>query len=441
MLAFLFAPQIDLKETVLLKLDQKKFDLSSLVVSPDRARVACTSADHKVAILDGKRFGPFLQATSPVFSGDSRSFAFAAVRGANKGGEMNVNGEFVPTEFEVTRVLRLGETGSLAWTERGKQGTRLCTNEFKTEWMPKLVRSTFSPDGKGFSFLFSEEPKDITVSAPEYLMQGNTRPVPRARILNSYPAPGGAGYLSIHLDVKMNLNAPADTGFGDFNGQQFAYFGKVVGSPVFNSTGTAWAVRSEYTGVTPRGNAQFAQYTTSTGTVKELEIQGGFSFRPGGSDYVVCGKRADEFFIKKSPSLAVPYSQFPGLDVAPREFYRAAVWSGKNVVLLFQSKKTRPSLFVEGKGMVDLPVDIAMPGSLAVSPDGKYLALNVSRHEIAGVMVVPLDDPLKMTMVGKEDYVVDQAEKVAPLWVDNRSLRFLALRKSQLIRMDATIQD
>ena len=441
MLVFPFAPQIDLKETVLLKLDPKKIDLSSLVVSPDRARVACVSADRKFALLDGKRFGPFAATAPPVFSGDSRTFAFAAMRSQDKGGEMYLNGQYVQTEFEVTRVLRLGDTGPIAWTERGKPGVRLCTEQFKTAWMPKLVRSAFGTDGKGFSFIFSELPKDTSDNPPEYLMQGNSAPVPRGQIVNSFPAPGGTSYLNIRLDVKVDFKQSADTGFGEWNGQQFAYLGKVVGLPIFNTTGTAWAVRSEYTGVTPTGNAQFSKYTTSSGAVKELDFQGGFSFRPGSEDFVLCGKRGDEFFLKKSPSLAIPYSKFPGLDVAPREFYRAAAWSGKNVVLLFQSKRTRPMIFVEGKGMVDLGVDEAMPASLAVSPDGKYLALNVMKNEIASVMVVPLDDPLQMTQVGKQDYMVDQAEKVAPLWLDNRSLRFLALRKSQLIRMDATIKD
>jgi hypothetical protein len=56
-------------------------------------------------------------------------------------------------------------------------------------------------------------------------------------------------------------------------------------------------------------------------------------------------------------------------------------------------------------------------------------------------MVVPLENPAAMTVLGKEDFVVDQAEKVAPLWLDNQSIRFLALRKSQLLRMDATIRN
>lgn len=441
MLVFPFSPQIDLKETVLLKLDPKKVDLSSLVVSPDRARVACTSADKKFALLDGKRFGPFVAAAPPVFSGDSRSFAFAAMRDEQLGGEMYLNGEYVKTEYEVTRVLRLGDSGPIAWTERGKPGVRLCTSEFKTAWMPKLVRSAFSTDGKGFSFIFTAVPKDISDNPPEFLMQGNTAPVPRARTLNCFPAPGGVNYLSVHLDVKFDSNAPADTGFGDWNGQRFAYLGKVVGLPIFNTSGSAWAVRSEYTGVTPNGNMQFSKYTTSAGAVKELDIQGGFSFRPGSEDFVVCGKRGDDFFIKKSPALAVPYTQFPGLDVAPREFYRGVAWSGKNVILLFQSKRTNPVLFIEGKGMVDLNVDQAMPASLSVSPDGKYLALNVLKNDLPRVMVLPLDDPQQMMLVGKEDFVVDQPEKVAPLWIDNRSLRFLALRKAQLMRMDATIKD
>jgi hypothetical protein len=441
MLVFPPSPKIDLKETVLLKLDSKKLDLSSLVVSPDRSRVACTSADRKFAVMDGKRFGPFAVATPPVFSGDSRNFAFAAIREPLKGGEMYLNGEYVQTESEVTRVMRLGDTGPIAWMEQGKQGIRVCTNDFKTAWMPKLVRSAFSTDGKGFSFIFSELPKDPAQSPPEYLMQGNTAVVPRGRTVNCFPAPGGAGYLNIHLDTKIDYNAPAEIGFGDWNGQRFAYEGKVVGLPIFNSTGTAWAVRSEYTGVTPKGNMQFSKYTSTSGPVKELDIQTGFVFRPGSEDFVLCGKRGDDIFIKKSPALAVPYSQFPNLDVAPREFYKGAAWSGKNVILLFQSKKTRPSLFIEGKGMVDLAVDQAMQNSLAVSPDGKYLALNVLRNDVASVMVVPLEDPLQMTILGKEDFVVDQAEKVAPLWLDNRHIRFLALRKSQLLRMDAEIKE
>ncbi|MEI7575783.1 MAG: hypothetical protein WCK51_02740 [Armatimonadota bacterium] len=441
MLVFPFAPQIDLKETVLLKLDAKKVDLSSLVVSPDRSRVACTSADKKYALLDGKRFGPFVATAPPVFSGDSRSFAFAAMRDNQQGGEMYLNGEYVKTEYEVTRVLRLGDSGPIAWTERGKPGVRLCTNEFKTEWMPRLVRSAFSTDGKGFSFIFTALPKDAADNPPEFLMQGNTPAVPRARTLNCFPAPGGLNFLSVHLDVQFNSSAPADTGFGDWNGQRFVYLGKVVGLPVFNTSGSAWAVRSEYTGVTPKGNMQFSKYTTSAGSVRELDIQNGFSFRPGSESYVLCGKRGDDFFIKKSPALAVPYADFPGLDVAPREFYRGAAWSGNNVILLFQSKKTKPSLFFEGKGLVDLNVEEAMPASLSVSPDGKYLALNVTKNDLPRVMVIPVDNPLQMTLVGKEDFVVDQPEKAAPLWIDNRSLRFLGLRKGQLLRMDATIKD
>jgi hypothetical protein len=440
MFAFPLAPQIDLKETVLLKLDQKKMDLSSIVVSPDRARVACTSADRKYALMDGKRFGPFAVVGSPVFSGDSRTFAFGAMRTTDQGGEMYVDGAYVQTEFEVTRVMRLGDTGPLAWMERGKPGIRVCTNEFKTVWMPKLVRSAFSSDGKGFTFIFSELPKAPEDNPPEYLLQGNTPAVPRARTVNSFPAPGGTNFLSIHLDTKTDFRSPSEIGFGDWNGQRFAYEGKVVGLPIFNSTGSAWAVRSEFTGVTPKGNMQFSRYTTSTGSVKELDIQTGFAFRPGGEEFVLCGKREDELFIKKSPGVAVPYSQFAGLEVAPKEYYRAAAWAGKSVVLLFQSKKTRPSLFIEGKGVVDLNVDSAMPNTLAVSPDGKYLALNVMKNELASVMVVPIENPLAMTVLGKEDFVVDQAEKVAPLWLDNQSLRFLALRKSQLLRMDVTIR-
>jgi hypothetical protein len=175
--------------------------------------------------------------------------------------------------------------------------------------------------------------------------------------------------------------------------------------------------------------------------VKELEIQTGLAFRPGGEEFVLCGKRGDELFIKKAPGFAIPYAQFPGLEVAPKEFYRGAAWSGGNIILLFQSKKTKPVLFVEGKGIVDLNVDTAFPNTLAVSPDGKYLALNVSRNDLGSVMVVPLENPAAMTVLGKEDFVVDQAEKVAPLWLDNQSLRFLALRKSQLLRMDATIRN
>jgi hypothetical protein len=441
MFAFPIAPQIDLKETVLLKLDSKKIDLSSMVVSPDRARVGCTSADRKYALMDGKRFGPFAVVGSPVFSGDSRTFAFGAMRTTDQGGEMYVDGAYVQTEFEVTRVMRLGDTGPLAWMERGKPGIRVCTNEFKTIWMPKLVRSAFSTDGKGYTFIFSELPKVPEQSPPEYLLQGNSPVVPRARTVNSFPAPGGKNYLSIHLDTKVDFNSPSEIGYGDWNGQRFAYEGKVVGLPMFNSTGSAWAVRSEFTGVTPKGNMQFSKYTTSAGSVKELEIQTGLAFRPGGEEFVLCGKRGDELFIKKAPGFAIPYAQFPGLEVAPKEFYRAGAWSGRNIILLFQSKRTKPVLYVEGKGVVDLNVDTAFPNTLAVSPDGKYLALNVSRNDLGSVMVVPLENPAAMTVLGKEDFVVDQAEKVAPLWLDNQSLRFLALRKSQLLRMDATIRN
>lgn len=434
-------PQISVKEAVMLKLDGKKIDLSSLVVSPDRARVACVTADRKTVLVDGKKYGPFLAAASPTFSGDSRSMAFIAVRRAELGGEVYINGEYVKTESEVTKVLRLGETGPIAWTEQTKAGVRLCTPEFKTAPMPKVIRSTFSPDGKGFAFIFSEVQKDPAKPTNDFLMMGNTPVVPRGRTSFCYPAQGGNGYLSIHLDTKIDFAAGTATSFGDWNGQKFAFEGTMVGSPIFNSTGDTWALRSEFTGATPKGNMQFSRYTTTTGPVRELEIQSGFAFRPGSSDFVLCGKRGDELFLKRSPAVAVPYSQVPGLEVAPREMYKSAAWFGKKIALLFQSKRTKPSLFVEGKGMVDLAADEAMPNSLSVSPDGKYLALNVVRNELATVMIVPLEDPLQMAVVGKEDSVVDQPAKVAPLWVDNRTVRFMALRKGQLIRMDATIQN
>ena len=134
----------------------------------------------------------------------------------------------------------------------------------------------------------------------------------------------------------------------------------------------------------------------------------------------------------------MPYDEFPMLNGVPPEPYKAARFANGKLVLLFQTARGNPILFVEDKGIVDLGSLVALPETMSISPDGKRLLLGGSDVKESRAFSVDLQNPGPAVEILKKGYDLQNLGKGSFIWKSNTEAQFMILRNSELSRVQVT---
>lgn len=432
---FLQIPAGQISEAKLFKVQKGKIAPGSISISPDLSHYSYATPDNKV-VIDGKTYGPYLTVGAVLYSGDSKDYAFLAGVREKEPSVIIWNGVEKRTDNPVSNMFRAGETGGICWGEYNKDSTRLVYPTGATEWMEKIEKIYFSDDGSQFAMRTSEKltAKDVPPNSAEptsrdYIVYQDGTKVARDRTLLVFPAPNGQGYATLTSDNEVK-----------FRGRTVKFTGEFYSKPVFSPDGKQFAFRNSYTGTTPEGrNIQFYQYTIGGFSIPDLQIQTGLTFAPDGKKWVMCGLNGKQPYLYVSSSGMSRYDEFPQLNGAPPEPYKAAKFANGKIVLLFQSSRARPFLFVEEKGLVDLGPFSALPDTMSISPDGTKLLIGGSDLNESRAFLVDLENPGPATNVLKPGYDLQNLGKGTFVWKGNKEVQFMILRNSDLIRITAKL--
>lgn len=421
-------------ETKLFKLQKGKIKPGTIQLSPDLMHYSYVSSENKL-ILDGKAFGPYLNNTSPVYSGDGKDCVYMATIDAKNGPVLVWNGTIRKTDFPVAGVFRAGETGGVWWYERQETKMRLVHSEGVTDWFPKIDKLTVSDDGSNFYMRTSEnvkaETQNFDPTAPtsiDYIVRKDGTKTLRGNVLQVFPAPQGLDYASL-------------LGTGDvvFRGKAARVHGEFYGKPVFSPDGKQLAFRSEFTGPTKDGNKPFYHYNVNGTELTDLQIQTGFTFSPDGKKWVLCGMNGKEPYIHLSTYGLLSYGEFPSLGEAPPEPYKSATFVNGKLVLFFQAKTGKPTLYIEDKGLFEMGDFKVAPDTLEFSPDGKKLAFAGIFRQETRALLFDLENPGAVTDLMKPGYDLQNLDKGTFIWKSDQELVYMILRNSELIRINQTL--
>jgi hypothetical protein len=443
------ASGVAVKEVTLFKIEPKITDLSTMAISHDRTHYAFVTRDAKTAVVDGKKYGGYVRIGAVTFAGNSNDWAFVGIKKEGGKGFLVLNGEEQNLPDSVVRIIRAGSKGGLAWVEQTLTGAsfRLAFGTQTSEWCDLIERVNFAEDGATYLMYCRDrqmvkqkqaDGTDKMVSTgmlDYYLMNGKDRVESQKRVLFAV-APKTGRQLSVYDDGDQ-----ADQGRNRVvaHNQTGRFPGQLVGQAFFSSTGKSSVLRCEYTGVTAEGNRQFSSYVVNALTHKELYYQAGLTFFPNSDQYVFCGFRDKVAYLYRSDTGARKYAEVPAMQGAPNDLYRACAFADNKLILLFQTKRATPQLFLEDRGMVDVGVTYIAPNSLSVSPDGKWLAFGAEKDGLTNCFVLNVQNPTEFQMVGKADYQMDNPDANRPQWTSNRTFHFMALRSAKVIRMEVSL--
>jgi hypothetical protein len=459
---FLQIPAGQISETKLFKVLKTKVAQGSISLSPDLSRYSYVTTDHKV-IVDGKSYGPYLSNGAVLFSGDSKDFAFMAGLREKEPSSIIWNGVAKQTDFPVSNIFRAGDSGGICWgevksiftkdekdpsKERRQDFTRLIHPGGATDWMEKIEKIFFSEDGSNFAMRTSEKvpvaelpPDSSGPSSRDYIVYKDGKKVLRGRVFQVFSAPSNQGYATVSDGTSTtgdfsNLNSFEVS----FRGRTTKTKGEFYGKPIFSPDGKQFAFRNSYTGPTPEGkNIQFVQYTLGGFSVPDLQVQTGLTFAPDGKKWVMCGLNDKQPFLYVSDSGLQRYDQFPMLNGAPQEPYKMAKFASNKLVLLFQHSRSKPFLFVEEKGLVELGAFTALVESMSISPDGTKMVIGGSDIKESRAFVVDLANPGPAAEILKPGYDLQNLGKGTFVWKGDHEVQFMILRNQDLIRISAKL--
>jgi WD40-like Beta Propeller Repeat len=450
-------------ETKLFKVLKGKVAPGSISISPDLEHYSYGTMDKKV-IIDGKAFGPYNSHGAVLFSGDSKDYVFMANLRLGEASKVIWNGVEKLTDFPVSSLFRAGETGGICWGEvktvvtRDEQDaskvkrqdfTRLMYPGGATDWMEKIEKIYFSDDGSLFAMRTSEKvvTKNLPPDSPadsdrkDFIVRQDGSKVARGGVIQVFPAPNGQGYATVANSTEASSDFGALTVIEVvFRGRTTKAKGEFYSKPIFSPDGKQFAFRNSFTGSTPDGrNIQFYQYNIGGFSIPDLPIQTGLTFAPDGKKWVMCGLNGKEPYLYVSSSGMSRYDEFPGLNGAPREPYKIAKFANGKLVLLFQSSRARPMLFVEDKGIVDLGPFSSIPDTMSISPDGTRMVIGGSDIKEARAFVVNLESPGSAAEILKPGYDLQNLGKATFVWKGNREVQFMILRNTELTRVTAKL--
>ncbi|MEI8281044.1 MAG: hypothetical protein WCG75_01435 [Armatimonadota bacterium] len=428
----------------------------SITVSPNLDHYSYSTIDHKV-IIDGKAFGPYVSNGAVLYSGDSKDYAFLANLKVNAPPTVFWNGVPKTTEFPVTSVFRAGETGGICWGERKvtvepdpKDPKKEIRNEFTrlihpggvTEWFDKVEKIYFSDDGSSFALRINEKIplKDIPADKPnaptsrDYIILADGTKRLRGNTMQIFPAPNNQGYAVLDTDFSETT----DYSF-EFRNKLIEFKGEFSGKPIFSPDGKQFAFRRSFTGPTPGGtNIAFYQYTIGGYSIPDLQIQTGLTYAPDGKKWVMSGLNGRTPYLYVSSMGMVSYGEFPGLALAPPEPYKMAKFANGKIVLLFQPKREKPSVFIEDKGVFELGPFTSLPDTMSVSPNGRYMVIGGADLKETRAFMIDLENPATAVEVMKPGCELQVLGKGTFVWKSNSSVQFMILKNSELVRVNAS---
>ena len=448
---------VRIAETKLFKNEKGKIAPGSIAISPDLAHYSYSTMDHKM-VIDGKSFGPYLSNGAVLYSGDSKTYAFLASVKPGVAPVLYWNGVEKSTEYPVSNVLRAGETGGICWVEHRlviskneldptkedrQDYTRLMMPTGLTAWFERVEKIYFSEDGSTYALRTNEKipikdlPKDnqAAPTSRDYIVRSDGTKSLRNSTIQVFPAPNGQGFATLASEFSQVSDYSVE-----FRGKATLFKGEFFGKPVFSPDGKQFAFRISFTGHTKDGlNIPYFQYFIGGYSFPDLQAQSGLTYAPDGKMWVMCGMNMKEPFIYISNQGMVSYSDFPGLGSAPPEPYKIAKFANGKIVLLFQPKRQKPSLFVVGKGVFTLGAFTAFPDTISISPDGKNLVLAGADAKETRAFLVNLENPGPAVEIIKPSYDLQNLGKGTFVWKNNSDVQFMILKNSELIRVTASL--
>jgi hypothetical protein len=444
---------IPVSETELIKFDRRDIEPGSIEFSPDRMRVAYTSADSKSVFVDGKKYGPFASAGKVSFSGDSKDWGCAITDERDRDqtarkGRLLKNGRVADLTDSVIRVFRAGSRGPLAWIEQSTNGLRVVLPTAASKWCERIDKMDFDALGESYVLTCRQRvvemreqddgtKKQVVTGNKDFFLVNGEERIEREGRNALYLAPKSLTQMSIYDEGEQSSRLRQRVLFGT---RQARMPGEIKTPPVFSESGRSYALRGEFTGVGPNGNRPQSAYMVNNVVHREFMLQSGLVFYPGKEKYAFCGFEEKEPYFYISDRGPVKYADFGQGFAFPSEAYRRALVTNDKLVLFFQSKRTRPTVFVEGVGGWQLPVNTVFEESLCISTDGKWLAFGAETDQLNNCYVLNLDKPDDVRLVGKMDYQMDDPNTNRPFWLESNKLRFLALRKGKVLRMEAEVR-
>lgn len=443
-------------ETKLFTIQKGKIAPGSIRLSPDLNHYSYVTADHKM-IIDGKTLGPYVTNGAVVYSGDSKDCAFLAQIKPSEPSKLIWNGAEKATEFPVGSIFVAGETGPICWVERKRvkeeeppkvdiqragenanknapkenEFSRLVTPEETTDWYEKIEKLGFSDDGKLFFLRTSQKvaqskdtpPDPSGPTTEDFIVYKGGKKVPRGQILQVYAAPSGGGFMAITGKSEVV-----------FNRTLTKFTGEIYGKPVFSPDGKQMAFRVQFTKYAPDGNQPNYQYYVNGKPIENLQIQSGLIFSEDGTRWVMCGLNRKSPYLLSSDLGLVAFAD-AGLGKAPAEPYKAAKMVNGKLVCLFQAKRDKPILYIEGLEAFELGGFISAPDTLSVSPDGRHLLLAGSAGEETHAYMVDLGNPQAAVDVLPFKYDLQNLGKGTFVWRSDNEVQFAILKRNDLERV------
>lgn len=443
--SFFQSPKAQVVETKLLSLQKNKFVPNSIYLSPDFDHCSYKTPDGKV-MIDGKAYGPFVFSTPLIYSGDGKDFAFAATEKPDGAAKLFWNGVEKKTEFPISNVFRAGDTGPICWTERDKETTktRLVTPYETTGWFEKIDRVYFNDDGSNFYVRIVEKvvrekdaPNDPSQpDSRDYIVYKGGKKVARESMLQVYIAPKDGGFAAVRPATNLR-NLPTGTIGGlevITKAGSTVFRGELFGNPVYSSDGKQFAFRVRYTVPGAVSNQDCIQYFMNGKQITELNLQSGLMFSDKSDKWAMCGLNDKRSYMLTSWGGLMSYGQYPLLGGAPSEPYKFGRFVNDKMVLLFQARRSKPLLFVEDKGMIEMGPYSVLTDSISISPDGKFLAVAGTDGSMNHAYVVDLENPVAGVETLKGPYELQVTGDSTFAWQGGHDLKFAVLRKNDLCR-------
>jgi hypothetical protein len=438
-LALLMLPEYPYQAFELATFDPKKIDLTSVVISNDGNRSGYLDPKRETLYIDRKKIGKYLAVKKPVFSSDSKDWA-AIVYSEPRKPTLVINGMKTQFENPVIQVEALVNGSGFAVTEQDSSQA-LCRYHFNgkvSEWVQRIERVRLSPGLNNYVLECSE---DIMVMSPVPNSQElkKVKNGTRNFVLKSGGEKEelGTRYLIFPMDdggfiEYFNSANPATY---SINGQLFELPGSLVGAPIIGAKGQV-LVKSEFTGVTDRGNAPFSQYAVNGLPLEDLQFQTGFQFTPDGKSFVLNGTKDRVAYLQRGFERPVPINSLPGLESLPQtEMYKSVRFTDGRLVLVFQSKKVSPLVWIEGLGSISLNVRKLDVESLSFSPNGKEFVFLGELQGKVGLYRQQIAPNAFAELIGPVKYQAQTGIENRPQWLSPSKVQYLGIEGNTLSRI------
>jgi hypothetical protein len=434
-------PEFVLTSERLFEATNKKVSSNSVVFSDDFSQFSYVTPAMEM-ILNGKSLGKYKQVTPMTFD-QKGNYAFLSNTEKEPVNRINMNGQFLKTDFTPVQIARAGSRGPLIWFEKNESGMRMMKGEKSTGFYPSITKLRFSADGSAYTFVYPkkikqltpEEIKQLTDSgqkvpeareSDDYLVDSKEQSSLMGRRLGVWPFEGGKSVLEISLDL--------DPGTVNVGGQKFLFRANRIDNPIFDSTESHFAFRYSYTKPSKTTFIDAYNYLIDGIPQPTPSVQTAFSFSQDGTNWILCGREGTQWYVLESgkqPALIDRSLDFPG---CPNEGFRTALDTKNGWALLFQGRQSLPKLVVSNTQYIDLPFESVDLNSLSLNPSRNFLALVGTTKGKRTQYVIPIGKRRTEVIPLKSDEEAGLVKMEKGFWRDDQTFVFITLKGSMIQR-------